>query len=219
MSNKPKLRRYIGESITVTYDLKRCIHAAECVHGLPAVFDPEARPWVQPDQAPADQVAEVVQGCPTGALNIEWDGAEEATPQQNVIVPLSNGPLYVHGDIEITAGSDVMAEKRVALCRCGASKNKPFCDNSHQAINFAADGRINDNQAEADESDRGGLLTVTPAANGPCLLRGNFEIRSDDGESVFRGDRTALCRCGASANKPFCDGAHSQIGFSDVATD
>ena len=66
-----KIRRYTSADIDVTYDVKRCIHAAECVRGLPAVFDTKKRPWVQPDKANADTVAEVILRCPSGALHYE----------------------------------------------------------------------------------------------------------------------------------------------------
>ena len=46
MAEATKLHRYEGRGVTVTYDAKRCIHAAECVHGLPGVFDPDAKPWI-----------------------------------------------------------------------------------------------------------------------------------------------------------------------------
>ena len=216
MSLKSKPHTYQGETITITYDVKRCIHAAECVHGLPQVFDPKKRPWVQPDAATADELAAVIERCPTGALQFERKdgGLTEATPTENIILPVPNGPVYVRGEVEITVDGEPEQETRVALCRCGASNNKPFCDNTHLEIHFEADGNVTDNQAEAAESETGGPLKVLPAPNGPYLLQGNFEIRSMDGQSIFRGSKAALCRCGESQNKPFCDGAHTAIGFT-----
>jgi uncharacterized Fe-S cluster protein YjdI/CDGSH-type Zn-finger protein len=61
-------KEYRGERITVTFDAGRCLHAAECVRGLPQVFDTERRPWISPDDAAAGRVAEVVRRCPSGAL-------------------------------------------------------------------------------------------------------------------------------------------------------
>ena len=52
MSSQPK--RYTSDAIDVTFDTQRCIHAAECVRGLPAVFDTSQRPWIQPANAGAD---------------------------------------------------------------------------------------------------------------------------------------------------------------------
>lgn len=68
MSGGSEKREYKGQSITVTFEARRCRHAAECVRGLPEVFDTARRPWIQPDGAPADRLAEVVRRCPSGAL-------------------------------------------------------------------------------------------------------------------------------------------------------
>ncbi|MDX1644676.1 MAG: (4Fe-4S)-binding protein, partial [Thermoanaerobaculia bacterium] len=62
-----KIRRYETDDLTVLYDVERCIHAEECVHGLPQVFDPDRRPWIEPGEAPAEDVARVIRRCPTGA--------------------------------------------------------------------------------------------------------------------------------------------------------
>jgi uncharacterized Fe-S cluster protein YjdI len=96
-------KAYRSEKITVSFDLERCIHSAECVKGLPEVFDTEKRPWIQPDRSHADRVAEVVMRCPTGALQFERrdGGAEEPVPDENIVVVAADGPLYVRGDIEI----------------------------------------------------------------------------------------------------------------------
>lgn len=208
------VKKYSSDSIDVSYDVKRCIHAAECVRGLPAVFDVAKRPWIQPGNASADAVAEVVARCPTGALHFSRkDGASgEAAPAQNRIVVTANGPLYVRGDLQIELADETMPETRAALCRCGQSANKPFCDNAHKTAEFTDSGQINQNQnAELEPS---GQLVVNPASNGPLLLRGNFELVSADGQTVFRGQKAALCRCGGSGNKPFCDGSHKTNNFT-----
>ncbi len=64
-----KTRAYEGDGIVVHYELKRCIHAAECVHGLPAVFDPQKRPWIDPTQSDADELAAAVERCPQPTFN------------------------------------------------------------------------------------------------------------------------------------------------------
>lgn len=135
-----KIREYEGEGIVVRYDVLRCIHAAECVDGLRAVFDPDRRPWVDATAAPPDEIANVITRCPSGALNYQRIGGGEAetAPAENVIRVEANGPLYLRGQVEINddQGRVVRADTRVALCRCGASENKPFCDNSHRRISF-----------------------------------------------------------------------------------
>ncbi|MCU4747469.1 (4Fe-4S)-binding protein [Streptomyces xiamenensis] len=78
MSSSTEKKTYEGRSITVTFEAARCRHAAECVRGLPEVFDTARRPWIRPDGAEAGRVAEVVRRCPSGALQYAWvDGVEE----------------------------------------------------------------------------------------------------------------------------------------------
>jgi len=212
-----KIHRYTSEAIDVTFDAKRCIHAAECVRGLPTVFDRDRRPWAQPGNAGADDVAKVVTRCPTGALHFERNDGGEAEPiaGENIITLVEDGPLYVRGNVEIRAASGETAfkETRLALCRCGASGNKPFCDNSHLQIQFREAGGLSTIQAAVAEQ---GSLTVTPLPNGPLLLRGRFEIRSADRQTSYHGTKAELCRCGGSRNKPFCDGTHRRNGFIDA---
>lgn len=211
-----KLHKYKSDDILVTYDAKRCIHAAECVRGLPTVFDTEKRPWIQPDQATADEVAEVIMRCPTGALQFERQGSgvSEPIPDKNTIQVEPNGPLYLHGDIEILTTDDelLLKDTRVALCRCGASQDKPFCDGSHSKIDFQASGELGEDMLGQKEGANG-KLTVSLAKNGPLLLQGQVEILSAEGEVSCQGSKGALCRCGVSENKPFCDGAHNIVGF------
>ncbi len=212
-----KVRVYEGEYIDVSYDVKRCIHAAECVKGLPAVFDPAKRPWVQVDQASADEIAATIRKCPTGALKYtrKDSGKPEGMPAANAILITENGPYFVHGNVEIKSMNeeDGAHEARLALCRCGGSENKPYCDNKHKETGFVAGSAVANNQTETSAPENYGVLNLTPATNGPLLLQGNFEIRDASGEHIYRGDKAALCRCGGSANKPFCDGAHKTNGF------
>lgn len=206
---------YRSDTIEVTYDLKRCIHAAECVRGLPAVFDTKRRPWIQPAAAPADAIADVVMRCPTGALHFTRldGGAAEAPAADNQATPTADGPLYVRGNLIIQSpdGETLLEDTRVALCRCGMSANKPFCDNAHRN-GFADPGAVSGGDAQA----QGGAiarLAITPTADGPLKLRGSFELISADGQHAVRCDGATLCRCGGSGNKPFCDGTHRKLGF------
>ncbi len=136
-------RYYKSDDINVSFNPRLCIHAAECVRGLPEVFDPKKRPWIEPANASANEIAEVVKRCPSGALKFESrkvqnENVSEAHPS---IIVRRNGPIYFRGDIEIcdSNGNPLAQEGRVALCRCGASKNKPYCDNSHLEIKFNAE--------------------------------------------------------------------------------
>jgi uncharacterized Fe-S cluster protein YjdI len=131
MSDRRK--HYTGAAVGVSYDPVRCRHAAECVRGLPAVFDTERRPWILPDGADAEDVVRVVARCPTGALRthpITTAASEQSvTPTQVTVVP--GGPLLVRGDLHLTAphGLDEH-ERRAALCSCGSTANAPYCDGS-----------------------------------------------------------------------------------------
>jgi uncharacterized Fe-S cluster protein YjdI/CDGSH-type Zn-finger protein len=135
-------KAYNAKDITVYYDAKLCIHAAECVRGLPQVFDTSQKPWIQPEHAAADAVAGVIHRCPSGALRYErFDGgASEAVPKEMTGTFAENGPLFLRGAIKLTNADEqtLFEGTRVALCRCGASKNKPFCDRSHKDIGFQA---------------------------------------------------------------------------------
>ena len=211
-------KAYRSERITVSFDVQRCIHARECVRGLPEVFDFERRPWIQPDRAEPDAITTVVLRCPSGALQFEReDGVRETPPEENVIAIAENGPLYARGDIEIESpeGDTLFREIRVALCRCGASQNKPFCDNTHKEIGFRHEGSLGENRLSLGEAANGRALRVVPITNGPYLLRGEVEIRDAAGRSAYRGSKASLCRCGRSENKPFCDGSHARTGWRE----
>jgi uncharacterized Fe-S cluster protein YjdI len=137
---KGPTRTYESDRIRVLWDAGRCIHVGRCLRALPSVFDVQARPWVDLDGAPAEEVAAAVRTCPTGALRYQGLGdLPGEAPDEPVSVEVRpNGPLYVRGRVRITrpGGEVVTDEFRVALCRCGASQNKPFCDNSHRLIGF-----------------------------------------------------------------------------------
>lgn len=134
-------KTYASRTIAVSFDARRCIHAARCVHGAPDVFDPQARPWIQPEGADADRLAEVVARCPTGALRYERldGGPPEASPGEVSITFATDGPIYVRGPMPLADGAGGRyddAGTRYALCRCGGSGNKPYCDGTHASMGF-----------------------------------------------------------------------------------
>jgi uncharacterized Fe-S cluster protein YjdI len=128
----PKPKPYHGSDITVTFDGSRCLHFAECLRGLPEVFDVKARPWITPDNADAAAVADVVERCPSGALHYSRrDGARETPPDPTVVTARDGGPILLHGNVTLTGpGLGSRHETRMALCACGRSANRPFCDNT-----------------------------------------------------------------------------------------
>src|SRR6476646_8845111 len=141
-----KIHRYDGDGIVVTYEARRCIHAEKCIHGLPAVFDSKRKPWVDARVAGADEIARTIESCPTGALQYERrdGGPQEAPPAKNSIRIEADGPLYLHGRVRVDGadGQSVIRDTRVALCRCGQSALKPFCDGSHKKTGFKDAGVV-----------------------------------------------------------------------------
>ncbi len=135
-------RVYRNERVAVHWNPSRCVHSERCMRGLPQVFQPDARPWVQVDAATADEIAAVVARCPSGALHVERldDGVSEEPGAPTIIEPQPNGPLYISGSVRIlnANGGVIREDTRVALCRCGHSRNKPFCDGSHETSGFQA---------------------------------------------------------------------------------
>lgn len=215
MSDDKKVYRFDGGRIDVTWDGRLCIHVSECTRAKGGVFVSGRNPWATPDVAEAGAVAEIVERCPTGALAYRRkDGGRGESPASlNTVVVSNNGPLYVRGELHIEgAGGDMPGVRyRAALCRCGASKTKPFCDNSHEGIDFRERGSIGETGEGFDAP--GGPLEIKLAKNGPLLLQGSFTMLAGSARPAWRGTKAALCRCGASANKPFCDGSHKTAGF------
>lgn len=205
-------KEYAGKDITISFDMKRCIHARNCFLKLPDVFDPAQRPWVQPDNAPAEEIAAMIRTCPSGALAFQRTGAEEAPPGINRVAVLENGPLAVAGAIAV---DDAEAETRVTLCRCGLSKNKPYCDYSHVEGGFEASGEPKP-KLPPQSDGRGGPVSVMGTPDGPLKVEGHVEIITGTGGQIGTMSKAFLCRCGASKNKPFCDGSHTEAGFRSV---
>ncbi|MDX9865840.1 MAG: CDGSH iron-sulfur domain-containing protein [Anaerolineaceae bacterium] len=217
MDKKPKIREYQGKGVTIQYDVKRCIHSEECIHALPKVFNQHQRPWIQPGDTPAEALVDAVLRCPTGALHfVREDGGEaEQPPAKNRVWFTENGPLYVHGNIEIVdlEGNLLHKDTRIALCRCGESKNKPFCDNTHLETGFTADG-AGTARASTEQLADSDVLRITVQPNKSLRFEGNFEVFNETGELLYSGCRTGICRCGASQQKPFCDSTHNKIGWT-----
>jgi hypothetical protein len=103
------------------------------------VFDPERRPWVDLDHASADEVEDAVAQCPSGALRARLARAHRARSELLEVEASANGPLLVRGGVRVLDGvGNLLYEgERAALCRCGGSANKPFCDGTHKTNGFA----------------------------------------------------------------------------------
>ena len=135
--------RYTGKEVAILWKPHLCMHSRKCWTGLPAVFKPGERPWVLPDAAAAQQVIDHVRQCPSGALSILDPNATSEVPttmseERTTIEVAANGPLLVKGTVEVkhADGRVEVKETKCALCRCGLSANKPWCDGSHRREGF-----------------------------------------------------------------------------------
>lgn len=201
-----------GTKVTIRFEGKKCIHSRGCVLSRPDVFVPNVEgAWIHPDAATPEEVAELAHNCPSGAITyVRHDGGpSERPPTVNLVRIRENGPLAVTAELAIAGHGTAI---RATLCRCGHSANKPFCDGAHVGAGFAASGEPA-TAASEPLPGRAGPLTITPAEDGPLLVAGNLEIVSGTGRTINRCSKTALCRCGQSANKPYCDGSHRAAGF------
>ena len=207
-----KVEEVRGRQVVIRFDGGRCIHSRNCVLGRPDVFVPNVEgEWIHPDRATPDEVAHLALVCPSGAITYERldGGPQEAPPKVNTVHVRENGPLALHAPHAL---ADQPPALRATLCRCGASQNKPWCDGSHTGIEFQATGEPATKQSQPLAS-RDGPITITPTADGPLKLEGPLELVSGTGRTINRITETWLCRCGASGNKPYCDGSHRRIGF------
>lgn len=138
----PRVERvYRGDGIEVTWEPALCIHVAACIAGAPDVFAPREKPWIRLEGADPNLVAEVVSRCPTGALHARrTDGApQEGDGLDGVEIRVDpGGPLLVRGVVTMldAEGVPIREDVRLALCRCGASRRKPYCDNTHRLTGF-----------------------------------------------------------------------------------
>jgi CDGSH-type Zn-finger protein/uncharacterized Fe-S cluster protein YjdI len=200
-----------GKKILVRFEGSRCVHTRHCVLEHPDVFVPNVQgEWIHPDAVAVEEVVKVAEHCPSGAICYERldGGPAEAPPVVNLVRVRENGPLAFHAELRV--GGDT--RHRATLCRCGASKNKPYCDGQHVAVGFVSTGEPPTRESLA-LALRNGPLEVTPTKDGPLRAQGSLEIVSGTGRTIEKTTDAWLCRCGASAKKPYCDGSHRKIGF------
>ena len=130
-----------------------------------------------------------------------------------IITPYRDGPLLVRGPVQLTWPDGSPIDHRhdpVALCRCGKSKLRPFCDGTHTRAGFKDAGFLPHNAPQETLSP--GRVTIIPTPDGPFECRGPLIILGADGRSAA-SEAMWLCRCGHSRTKPFCDGSHKRVGF------
>jgi CDGSH-type Zn-finger protein len=132
----------------------------------------------------------------------------------NVFIIRANGPLIARGKIRLETSDGKLLEEsdEVYLCRCGKSQNKPFCDGSHKTHGFIDPGTFADDKMEAIEGADD--VTITLRNNAMLIAKGPMTIQTEDGASRTTRNKAAFCRCGESANKPFCDASHKRCSFN-----
>ena len=142
----------------------------------------------------------------TPRIRVTADGPLEVTGG----VPLVRCEIVTNDDDE-SIGWEETAEIDVGeeylLCRCGQSSDKPFCDFSHVASGF--DG--------TETASRTVFNEEAACYDGPYNVTGSIRLVDADGNefALEEGRPVALCRCGHSCNKPFCDGSHVAEKFVD----
>lgn len=136
---------------------------------------------------------------------------------RNIITVLEDGPLQVEGDFRVydTIGQLVEHDGKAMLCRCGASKIKPLCDGSHVEAGFKDCCKVDSSKDESPEAHTTLIISCRP--NGMLVAKGPMMIIGADGQSRVLRNKAALCRCGESRHKPFCDISHKKAGFVDDA--
>lgn len=136
-------KEYSNGEVTIIWKPDLCIHSKNCFRGLPEVFDPGKRPWVNASGADTKQIVDQVKHCPSGALSYVMNNekANEMTNRasdEQIVEVADKGPLMVYGNIKVKFpdGREETKQRVTAFCRCGSSGNKPFCDGTHSKVGF-----------------------------------------------------------------------------------
>ncbi len=137
-------KKYTNGEVTIIWQPAACIHSTICwkqATGLPEVFNPAIRPWIKPEAASTQQIVDQVKKCPSGALSYFMNDAEPAVEKvttESIVEVVQDGPLLIYGNITIKDkdGNETKKDKVTALCRCGHSGNKPYCDGTHKKVDF-----------------------------------------------------------------------------------
>ncbi len=135
-------KKYTKDNLTVVWQPDLCIHSKQCFKGLPHVFNPANKPWINMDAESVERIKTQVDKSPSGALSYVVDGGDEipdnSTLESLVIDISENGPILIKGPVNIKykGKEEIKESKTIALCRCGESAKKPFCDGTHRRKGF-----------------------------------------------------------------------------------
>jgi CDGSH-type Zn-finger protein len=134
-----KRESYQGRRITIHDNRSICAHAGRCTDGVESVFKYKSEPWIDPDGATIEVIIETIRKCPSGALSYTLDGVEGGDQEwEPSITVTKDGPYEVVGGVEMPGQirAQGASAEHCTLCRCGGSKNKPFCDGTHWSMGF-----------------------------------------------------------------------------------
>jgi uncharacterized Fe-S cluster protein YjdI len=152
MSDQQKSKEYTNGELTVVWKPGLCIHSAKCVEALPEVYHPKEKPWIKPNNATTEALKKQISTCPSGALTYYMNDEDPSQARHTLeegptstgglvkVEVMQGGPLIVYGSIRVKGkdGQEELKANTCALCRCGASSQKPYCDGSHTDIEFDA---------------------------------------------------------------------------------
>jgi CDGSH-type Zn-finger protein len=137
-----RLDDYKGKDITIHDNRGVCSHAGYCTDNSPSVFQMGSEPWIDPDADDAEKTAHTIRMCPSGALSYTKGAIFYKDQDRTPAVTVSkDGPYRVVGcpELKDPDGNKPESKEHYTLCRCGASKNKPFCSGQHWYIDFKDD--------------------------------------------------------------------------------
>jgi uncharacterized Fe-S cluster protein YjdI len=153
----PNDRKYSNEEITVFWYPKKCVHATTCYRELIEVFNPRKKPWVDIHGASTERIIEVVNKCPTKALDWKWNDESKQSKVEKVteesqkdevqdkqpvwVQVMKDGPIVVQGKFKAFDGDckEIKTWSFTSFCRCGNSRNMPFCDGNHRQTGFRSE--------------------------------------------------------------------------------
>jgi len=131
-----------GDEITISDNPGVCSHAGHCDGNLPKVFwsEKDGKRIPNPDEALPDELIKTIKKCPSGALAYKMKDVLYDKQDRDPGIHISkDGPLQITGNIEFDDSNKPDSKEHYTLCRCGSSKNKPFCDGSHWKAKFTDD--------------------------------------------------------------------------------
>ena len=137
-----KVHHYEGEEITIHDNRTLCSHSEICVKQLSTVFNRNSRPWIDPLADRTEAIIELIKKCPSGALSYTLNDEHHNQFHNTVEFEVcKNGPYHVKGPVQLNVTDELQipSKDHFAICRCGESKNKPYCDGNHHTAKFIAD--------------------------------------------------------------------------------